>query len=229
MRESGPPHVAIIGVSGYAQYHCATLLALAAAGRIKLVAATVIDAHEQRERCEELLAGGTAIYDDHHTMLGQMAGAIDLCVIPTGIPFHAPMALAALRTGCHVLLEKPAAATLSEVVAMQTVAAQRSRRVMVAFQYLYDPRIRSLQARLASGEFGAIRSIKCIALAPRGADYYQRNGWSGRLRTADGWVLDSPINNAFAHWLLSCDLPGRRHRRGKRQTRLHRGRALPRI
>jgi hypothetical protein len=39
-------------------------------------------------------------------------------------------------------------------------------------------------------------------LWPRDRAYYQRNDWAGRQRAPDGaWVLDSPVNNAAAHYL----------------------------
>jgi hypothetical protein len=41
-----------------------------------------------------------------------------------------------------------------------------------------------------------------LLLWPRGQSYYQRNDWAGRIRSQDGaWVLDSPVNNATAHYL----------------------------
>ena len=34
------------------------------------------------------------------------------------------------------------------------------------------------------------------------ASYYNRNDWAGRIKSDSGeWVLDSPANNAMAHYL----------------------------
>jgi hypothetical protein len=39
-------------------------------------------------------------------------------------------------------------------------------------------------------------------LWPRSLDYYGRNNWAGKLRSKEGaWILDSPVNNAVAHYL----------------------------
>ena len=46
------------------------------------------------------------------------------------------------------------------------------------------------------------RRITVRAQWPRGASYYARNNWAGRLRVGSAWVLDSPVNNAFAHFLM---------------------------
>src|SRR5690606_33552608 len=37
---------------------------------------------------------------------------------------------------------------------------------------------------------------------PRSSAYYSRNAWAGRVRLAGEWVLDSPVSNAFAHFLM---------------------------
>jgi hypothetical protein len=42
-------------------------------------------------------------------------------------------------------------------------------------------------------------------LWPRPQSYYHRNTWAAKLKTAGGsWVLDSPVNNATAHYLHNC-------------------------
>lgn len=40
-----------------------------------------------------------------------------------------------------------------------------------------------------------------MGLWPRGAEYYSRTEWAGRIKLGKSWVLDSPISNAFAHHL----------------------------
>ncbi|GAF69868.1 unnamed protein product, partial [marine sediment metagenome] len=46
------------------------------------------------------------------------------------------------------------------------------------------------------------KRLKALVCWPRRRSYYTRNDWAGRLRADDGsWVLDSPINNATAHFL----------------------------
>ena len=34
--------------------------------------------------------------------------------------------------------------------------------------------------------------------------YFQRNEWAGRLRVGDDWILDSPANNAHAHYVMNA-------------------------
>jgi predicted dehydrogenase len=101
-----------------------------------------------------------------------------------------------------VLCEKPLAATLEEGLSM--LAAERQSRIPVAigYQWSYCAAIQALKKDIQSGLLGAPRRLKTLVLWPRGHSYYQRNDWAGRLRMPDGaWVLDSPVNNATAHYL----------------------------
>jgi len=201
---------AIIGVSGFANEHYHDLLRETAAGRLQIVSATVINQAEEAEKCARLRGLGCRIFDDYRLMLEAMAGHLDLCVIPTGIPLHAPMTLAALAAGSHVLLEKPAAGTIQEVTAMQKAESMAGRFVAVAYQSLYTPEILRMKQAMQDGLIGPVHAIKCRGLWPRPNSYYERNSWAGRLRQHDRWVLDSPFNNGFAHWLnMLCFLAGR--------------------
>jgi len=74
---------------------------------VKIVAATVINPADEADNIAELKAHGCEIYSDYEKMLAEHSGRIDLCLIPTGIPWHARMTIAALRARANVLVEKP--------------------------------------------------------------------------------------------------------------------------
>ena len=59
------------------------------------------------------------------------------------------------------------------------------------------------EARHPRRAFGRPRRFSTLCCWPRDLAYYRRNTWAGRLRDPDtgGWVLDSPANNAMAHFL----------------------------
>jgi predicted dehydrogenase len=60
----------------------------------------------------------------------------------------------------------------------------------------------ALKSDILAGRFGQPVRLKAAILWPRRRSYYQRSHWAGKIRTADGaWVLDSPLNNATAHYL----------------------------
>lgn len=196
--------VALIGVSGYGGIHLKALQRLHAEGLVRLVAATVINPAEVPEKCRTLFEMGCRIYEDYGEMLNSEAGRVDLCCIPTGIAWHSSMTIAALEAGCHVLVEKPPAATVREVDEMIRAKNAAGRMVAVGFQYMYNETYLSLKRRVVAGEIGCLREIRVKASWPRSSAYYTRNGWAGRLSSQSRWILDSPANNALAHFLMAA-------------------------
>lgn len=199
---SSAPRVVMIGVTGYAAFLLKVIRRLQAAGRMRLVAATVINRPEAEETCRELEASGCRIFTDYRAMLQAEAGRTDICIVPTAPHWHAEMTVAALEAGYHVALEKPIAPTLADIAAIQAAERRSGRVVVVGFQDLHTPALRSLRARLAAGEFGPARFASFSCFWPRRAGYYSRNRWAGRLGVDGRDVFDSPISNAMAHFAM---------------------------
>jgi predicted dehydrogenase len=64
--------------------------------------------------------------------------------------------------------------------------------------------VQALKADILAGRLGAPRRLRTRVAWPRDSVYYGRNSWAGRLHDAAGrWVLDSPVNNAVAHYLFN--------------------------
>ena len=207
--EAATINVALIGVTGFAAVHYRDVMNWREQGRIRIVAATVVNQEMEKEKCDFLREIGCEIFDDSSGMLADWDHEIDLCIIPTGIHLHKVMTLAALEAGCNILLEKPAAATIQEVDAMIAAAEAAGKFVAVGYQHMYTPEVAAIKKAIRNGLIGEVECIKCVGLWPRMSDYYLRNNWAGRLSLESGWVLDAPFNNAFAHWLnLLCFLAG---------------------
>lgn len=196
------PRVAVIGISGYGRVHLQLARACRDRGELTLVAATVINRSEEAANVAELESHGTSIYTDYREMLRRHAGGLDLCLIPTGIHWHAPMTVAALQAGANVLVEKPLAGSTAEVAAIRAAEEASGRFVAVGFQDFYEPGTAWLRAELARGAIGPLRSIRFLGLWPRTRAYFQRNDWAGRLEAEGRPVFDSPLNNAFAHFVM---------------------------
>lgn len=196
------PRVALIGLSGYGRVHLQLARECRDRGELALVAAAVINRAEEAVNIAELEARGTAIYEDHEVMLRHHAGQIDLCLIPTGIHWHAPMTIAALRAGANVLVEKPLAGSVAEVEAIQAAERETGRFVAVGFQDYYEPGTAWLKDELVRGAIGELRSVRFLGLWPRTRAYFRRNDWAGQLQVAGRPVYDSPLNNAFAHFVM---------------------------
>lgn len=197
---AAPARIALIGISGYGRIYLQLVRELRDRGAVRLVAAVVINRDEEAENVAELRGLGCAVYADYEEMLRQHAGGIDLCLIPTGIQWHARMTVAALRAGANVLVEKPLAGSLADVHAIRAAERAAGRFVAVGFQDLYTPGTRWLKRQLLAGAIGRVGSIRVLGFWPRPASYYTRNNWTGRLQVGGVAVLDSPLNNAFGHF-----------------------------
>ncbi|MFZ2658671.1 MAG: Gfo/Idh/MocA family oxidoreductase [Victivallales bacterium] len=200
---------AIIGVSGFGNVHYRDLVKYQEKGLLEIVAATIINQDEEKEKCEKLRSLNCKIYTDYKQMLNDFKGRLDVCFIPTGIHLHKPMTVAALEAGVNVFVEKPLAATVQDVNEMKKSQKASGKFAAVGYQTMYTPEVMKIKTALCSGKLGKIRTVKCCALWPRAEAYYNRNNWAGRLKIKDAWVLDSPYNNALAHYLnLICFLAG---------------------
>jgi predicted dehydrogenase len=202
MNRSKPLRTAIIGVTSYGVQHYEMLMGQVEQGEMVPVAATIINPAEAVEPCARLRALGCEIFSDYETMLRRHAGGLDLCMIPTGIPWHAPMTVAALESGANVFVEKPVAGCLADAERMREAARRCKRRVWVGFQRMYSPVTWMLRERLADGVIGEVQSLTAHGTLKRGSVYFGRNNWAGKLKVGDRWVLDSPFNNAMAHFLM---------------------------
>lgn len=193
---------AIIGVTGYAVCHYKNLIREAERGRTKILGAVVINKEDAVTQVKHLNELGCRIFDSPSEMFSALSGKIDLYCIPVGIPFHAAFTCAALEAGANVLVEKPLAVSMPEVLKIQALEKSKNKFVAVGFQFCHSCSTFILKKRILSGEFGPVRSMKTIGLSLRGDSYYNRNSWAGKVNLADGTpILDSPFSNGMAHQL----------------------------
>lgn len=195
------PRVALIGVSGYGGIYLQLVREAILAKSITLAAAVIINQDQVSEIVAELKAGGTRIYASADEFFACGTAQMDLCLIPVGIQWHARLAVAALRAGMNVLVEKPLAGSLADVLAIQRAEKASGRWVAVGFQDLYTLESRWLKNQLLSGAVGRVEDVRMIGLWPRPRSYFARNHWAGRIAADGAAVLDSPLNNAFAHFV----------------------------
>ncbi|MEO6992529.1 MAG: hypothetical protein ABI273_02765, partial [Lacunisphaera sp.] len=87
------------------------------------------------------------------------------------------------------------------VAAIRAAEQLSGKFVAVGFQDLYSPVNRWLKEQLCAGAIGRLHTVRFLGLWPRPASYFTRNAWAGRLHAQGTQVLDSPLNNAFAHFV----------------------------
>ncbi len=189
-----PLSVALVGVGGHGASHARRFLQLQAQGLVR-VAAFAEPAPERRPAVISALQDAGAA---HYADMGAFPDGIEAVVIATPIHLHHPMTLAALARGWHVLLEKPAAATIQEWREMVAAERRAARLVAVNFQHTARPGFRGLLGLIRAGRLGRVRRVVGWGLWQRDEVYYRR-AWAGRLRVDGRWVLDGTLMNPFAH------------------------------
>ncbi len=192
--------VALIGVTGYGSVHYTHVVQLAERGLLELSAVVIINPEEAADKVARLQAMGTRIFGSTADLYAAMAGDLDIVFIPTGIHLHEPMTLQALRAGANVLVEKPASGTIDSVRRMLAAERETGKWVAVGFQHISAPEVHVIKKAIVDGDIGRIQSISFLGVWPRSDAYYNRNNWAGKLACNDIWILDSPANNAFAHY-----------------------------
>ena len=96
-------------------------------------------------------------YGDWREMLDRHS--FDLVLIATPTDMHAPMTLAALDKGAHVLCEKPTALDAREARAMLERAEGLGRVHMIDHEMRFNPTRRRIAELITAGEIGEIRHV----------------------------------------------------------------------
>jgi predicted dehydrogenase len=115
--------------------------------------------------------------------------AVDLC-LPTDL--HESAAIAALRKGKHVLVEKPMALSVESCRRMIAEAERAQRILMVAHVLRFLPAYRALQNAIDAGELGRIHFAQFRRRCAQ-------PGWSG-------WITDKSRSGGGAFDLLIHDI-----------------------
>ena len=89
---------------------------------------------------------------------------IDAVAIATPARTHAPIALAALEAGKHVLVEKPLADTPEAAATMVRAAAAADRVLMIDHTYCYTPAVQYIRQTIADGVLGDILYIDSVRI-----------------------------------------------------------------
>jgi predicted dehydrogenase len=120
-------------------------------------------------------------YDDWRTMLGKHP--VDLVGIATPTIHHAPMALAALEAGAHVICEKPMAMNGDEARAMLDKAQSLGRVHMIGHELRFNPNRRKIHHLIKDGVIGTIRHANINSITAAWGDPASRPAY-------DWWSME---------------------------------------
>jgi predicted dehydrogenase len=193
---SGPLRVVVLGAGANVwQFHRPALEAIGA----EVVAVHDVDRAAAQRVADAL---GCAVAADLGDALRHDA---DLAVVMTSHVHHAELALACLRAGLHVLVEKPMAVTAGEADAMVAEAARGGRLLAVGVQQRMRAEAQTAKHLLHSGALGALQRFDVLATWPRRSSYFRTAPWRATWAGEGGGIL---INQGQHELDLLCWLAG---------------------
>lgn len=112
---------------------------------------------------------------------------IDAVGIAVPNKFHAPMTIAALKKGLHVLCEKPMAMSVAEAKRMNAAAAKAGRNLMIDFSHRFTDTASALKRQVETGALGNIYFGRSTWHRRRGLPGF--GGWFGVKELSGGGPL----------------------------------------
>lgn len=176
----------------------------------------LVGRNEDRVRAAAERFGWSEFATDYREVLERED--IDVVDICTPGNTHAEIAIAALKAGKHVIIEKPMANTLDEAEEMAraaAVAAQRGIRSMVGFTNRRVPAVALGRRLIEQGRIGEIRHVRGFYL----------QDWIADADIPLSWRLDKELAGSGSLGDIGCPCDRPRHVLDWRSH--HRGGLLP--
>ena len=157
------------------------------------------------ERAKRLAdeVGATYAFEDYLDLLD--VDEIDAVSVCTPNKFHAPISIAALKAGKHVLCEKPPAMNANEAQAMVDAAKANDRVLMLCVNNRFQPEIQLLKQYIEDGELGRIYYARTGILRRRGNP---GGTFAEKELSGGGAVVDQGVHCLDWTWyLMGCPEP----------------------
>ena len=160
VQPSSPPRTLNVGVVGCGYWGPNLIRNFANCGLTKLVKICDRD-HERLERLAACYPGVEPV-EDYARILADPE--IDAVAIATPVDTHAELALAALETGKHVLVEKPMASSATDAAEMVRRADELGLTLMVDHVFIYSPPVRKIKELIDSGRLGDVYYVDSVRI-----------------------------------------------------------------
>ena len=132
--------------------------------------------------------------------------AVHAVIISTLNASLAPLTLAAVRAGKHVLVEKPGALQAAQLREVATAAAKTGARVRLGYNHRFHPALRQARALLDSGALGPLMFLRG-RYGHGGRKGYDREWRADPALSGGGELIDQGVHLIdLAGWILG-DFP----------------------
>ncbi|MCE5276417.1 MAG: Gfo/Idh/MocA family oxidoreductase [Planctomycetaceae bacterium] len=140
----------------------------------------------------------------------KMLAQADLDAVSVAVPndLHAPITIAALQAGKHVICEKPPARKVAEAQAMAAAAKKARKVLMYALCQRFTSAATTIHRYVESGELGEIYFGRAVYHRRRGIPLGTKSWFVDKSRAGGGALIDigvHALDNAW--WLMGCPRP----------------------
>ena len=176
----GKIRIGIIGFGSIGKYH---FRAFDKHPDAEVVAVCDIDEAELKLAKSEY--GIDAVYKDYHDLLARE----DIDAVSVALPnyLHAPVTIEALKSGKHVLCEKPPAITAREVKEMFETSRKTGKSLVIELTFRFMNKSQAAKKLIESGALGDIYYARCGYLRRSGIPGY--GSWFTRKKEAGAGPL----------------------------------------
>jgi len=178
--------------------------------RFQITAVSDLEAARCEEAREEF---GCETFSDWKQLLKN--ADCELVVVASQSVDHGPHTIAALKSGRHVVVEKPMALSVSEATRMIKASETAGKKLFVHQNFRYHPDIRHIQEIIKSKVLGRVFEIRI-----RQFSFARRNDWQTLQKFGGGnlnntcphfidaalLLLDSPVKTLFTDLQLTTDV-----------------------
>jgi UDP-N-acetyl-2-amino-2-deoxyglucuronate dehydrogenase len=187
--------IGILGAGGISGTHAR------AARAIDGVAIVAVHGTNREKAAALAASSGAAVYDD---LAAFLAHPMDMVAIGSPSGLHAEQAIAAVRRGLHVLVEKPLDISTARIDALIEEADRARVKVGVCFQDRLTPDLVAMKAAIDQGRLGIPVFASGRVKWYRPPEYYGDSRWRGTWRLDGGGVLMNQAIHTLDTMLWMC-------------------------
>jgi myo-inositol 2-dehydrogenase/D-chiro-inositol 1-dehydrogenase len=185
----------LIGFGAWGSHHAR---AIAESPHAELVAIAVRSPERQAEARQR--HPSTQVVADYHQLLDRADLEVVDVVLPSDL--HFPVATDVLRSGRHLLLEKPMALRLADCEELNRLARERQRLLAIGHEFRLSSLWGKVKEMIDAGAIGE----PLYALIELWRNPYRTgaDGWRYQLNRVGNWILEEPIHFFdLARWYFS--------------------------
>ncbi|RYG26744.1 Gfo/Idh/MocA family oxidoreductase [bacterium] len=179
-----PLRFGLVGAGAISGAHVRALQSLA--GKAELVAVADIDFPKAQALSETI---GAKAYPSLDAMLSdEKLDVVNLCTPPD---VHADGAVAAMRAGVHVIVEKPADVSVAATDRIIAAARETGQKATVIAQHRFDASTLAVRKAIQNGRLGRLTRSAAQVRWWRPQEYFDMVPWRGSMAVTGGGALMS--------------------------------------